>query len=100
MSEANLGQVRGTSQATSATHTGQRKLSRLWGRLGIQLLVTLLGLVFALPFLWMISTSLKTDPQVYHVPPIWIPNPARWGNYPDALTYVPFGTYFLNTLRY
>jgi multiple sugar transport system permease protein len=59
-----------------------------------------LGLAFVLPFVWMISTSLKTDPQVYHIPPIWIPNPLRWANYPEGLTYVPFGLYFLNTMQY
>ena len=60
----------------------------------------LLGLGFALPLLWMISTSLKTDPQVYHVPPIWIPNPVRFKNYPEVLIQRPFGRYFLNTMQY
>jgi ABC-type glycerol-3-phosphate transport system permease component len=59
-----------------------------------------LSLAFAMPLLWMISTSLKTDPQVYHVPPIWIPNPARWANYPEALSARPFATYALNTIKY
>jgi len=53
-----------------------------------------------LPLLWMISTSLKTDPQVYHVPPIWIPNPVRFKNYPEVLIQRPFGRYFLNTMQY
>jgi multiple sugar transport system permease protein len=56
--------------------------------------------LFALPFLWTISTSLKTDAQIYRIPPIWIPNPIRWLNYPEALVYVPFGLYFLNTIKY
>lgn len=59
-----------------------------------------LGLGFALPLLWMLSTSLKTDPQVYHVPPIWIPNPVRWKNYPEVLIQRPFDRYLLNTMRY
>jgi len=56
--------------------------------------------VFMLPLLWMVSTSLKTDPQVYRVPPVWIPNPMRFRNYPEALNFVPFGLYFRNTLKY
>jgi len=48
----------------------------------------------------MISTSLKSDPQVYTVPPIWIPNPVRLLNYPEALSFLPFEFYFLNSLRY
>ncbi len=78
----------------------QRRLARWIGRALLYLTVAFLSLTFALPFLWMLSTSLKTDPQVYHVPPIWIPNPVRWANYPEGLTYVPFGLYFLNTMKY
>ncbi|HEY63679.1 MAG TPA: carbohydrate ABC transporter permease [Caldilineae bacterium] len=70
------------------------------GRVALYTVVSVLSLVFALPLLWMISTSLKTDPQVYHVPPIWIPNPIRFANYLEVLTRRPFGLWFLNTLRY
>lgn len=62
--------------------------------------MVLLSLLFAGPLLWMLSTSVKTDPQVYSVPPVWIPNPVRLINYPEALTTRPFGLYTLNTLRY
>ena len=48
----------------------------------------------------MLSTSFKTDPQVYRVPPTWIPNPARLVNYTEALSSRPFGTYTFNTLKY
>jgi ABC-type glycerol-3-phosphate transport system permease component len=69
------------------------------GRVALYALLVVLSLIFLLPFIWMISTSLKTDPQVYRVPPIWIPNPVRWANYPEALTSLPFLSYFLNTLK-
>jgi ABC-type glycerol-3-phosphate transport system permease component len=64
------------------------------------LMMVALGLTFAGPLLWMLSTSLKTDPQVYTVPPTWFPNPMRLVNYPEALSSRPFGTYTYNTLRY
>jgi len=41
-----------------------------------------------IPFLWMISTSLKTLPHVFAYPPEWIPNPVEWRNYPAALKVV------------
>lgn len=59
-----------------------------------------LALLYALPFLWMLSTSLKDDVQTYHVPPIWIPNPMRFSNSPEALTRQPFNLFFLNTIQY
>jgi ABC-type glycerol-3-phosphate transport system permease component len=54
--------------------------------------------IFLLPFLWMISSSLKPNYQIFAIPPQWLPRPPRWQNYSEALTYVPFGRYALNTL--
>ena len=54
--------------------------------------------VFLLPFLWMLSTSLKPDAQLFAYPPIWIPHPFQWENYPKAVNYIPFFTYLKNTL--
>ncbi|WP_193105440.1 carbohydrate ABC transporter permease [Brachybacterium sp. FME24] len=34
-----------------------------------------------LPLAWMLSTSLKTQENVFTLPPQWIPDPAQWGNY-------------------
>ncbi|MCB9155727.1 MAG: carbohydrate ABC transporter permease [Caldilineaceae bacterium] len=52
----------------------------------------------ALPFLWLLSSSLKPEQEIFLFPPKWIPNPVRFQNYIDALTYKPFGTYIANTL--
>lgn len=76
----------------------ERVLPALW-RIALYALLVVLSLLFLLPFIWMISTSLKTDPQVYRVPPVWIPKPVRWLNYPEALTSLPFLSYFLNTMK-
>lgn len=57
-----------------------------------------LGVAFILPFFWLVSTSLKPDDQLFRFPPIWIPNPIKWSNYPEALNYIPFGLYLANTL--
>jgi multiple sugar transport system permease protein len=46
----------------------------------------------------MVSSSLKPEYQVLQYPPRWLPDPIRWANYAEALTYVPFGRYTLNTL--
>ena len=50
-----------------------------------------------LPFLWMISTSLKTNSNVFIVPPQWIPSPVVLENYPLVFEKVPFLRYFFNT---
>ena len=52
-----------------------------------------------IPFLWMISTSLKPSlDAVYVFPPEWIPKPPRFQNYIDAWNAAPFGTYLKNSL--
>jgi multiple sugar transport system permease protein len=56
------------------------------------------ALLFLLPFLWMISTSLKSKPQLYVYPPILVPIPPLWANYPTAVTYIDFFLYLRNTL--
>ena len=55
------------------------------------------GITFVIPFVWMLSTSLKTPQAVFRFPPEWIPNPVVWRNYVNALTMVPFGVYSRNT---
>jgi len=61
-------------------------------------LALLLGLVAVLmPMAWAVSTSLKDYGDLFVYPPVWVPDPPVWHNYVDAMTYVPFGTYFRNT---
>jgi ABC-type glycerol-3-phosphate transport system permease component len=90
------------TETTSTTQAVRKGLlgSHVFSRLPLYLIIVLLSLSFVMPLIWMISTSLKTDPQVYQVPPIWIPNPTRLQNYLDVLTRRPFGLWFANTLRY
>ena len=56
------------------------------------------GMFVCLPFIWMISTSLKDEGSVFVFPPSWIPHPAVWSNYSDAMTVLPFAIFFRNTL--
>jgi multiple sugar transport system permease protein len=56
-----------------------------------------LGLMMLVPFFWMVSSSLKPNYDVFQFPPVWIPDPIKWSNYPRALTYVPFIRFFINT---
>ena len=44
----------------------------------IYLLLSVAAVVMLLPFVWMLSTSLKTPSSVFVYPPEWIPNPDKW----------------------
>ncbi|MGQ9681085.1 MAG: carbohydrate ABC transporter permease [Anaerolineae bacterium] len=65
---------------------------------GAHLVLIVMGLLFSIPFVWLVSSSLKPSPQLFKVPPVWIPNPIVWSNYPKALTYIPYIQYLKNTL--
>ena len=45
--------------------------------------------LFLVPFAWLVVTSLKTDAQMAVFPPVWVPHPVLWRNYPDALKFLP-----------
>ena len=64
----------------------------------VYLLLIIGGIAISIPFIWMVSTSLKQLGQVFLFPPVWIPQPIMWHNYIEAMTAVPFGTYFKNTV--
>jgi len=69
--------------------------------------LVLLCLPFVLPLVWMISTSLKQETEIYAAEPAGhplemletlLPTNPHWRNYPEALKTVPFATYLRNTL--
>lgn len=74
-----------------------KKMSLFW-KIIIYILLSSIGFTFLLPFLWMLSTSLKTDDQLFVYPPKWIPRPIKWQNYYRAISYLPFPRYLRNTL--
>lgn len=57
-----------------------------------------LGIIFLLPFIWSISTSLKPMSDLFQVVPKLIPSQIRWQNYGDVLEYIPFARIYANTI--
>lgn len=64
----------------------------------IYIILLFISFVCLVPFYWMIRSSLMDMSQIFTMPPIWIPKPIKFSNYKEALTMLPFGRYFLNTL--
>ena len=62
--------------------------------------LTLAGLTMIIPFLWMLSTSLKEPQAIYTFPPKWIPDPVIVTNYIKIWTIknVPFARFYLNSI--
>jgi multiple sugar transport system permease protein len=56
--------------------------------------------VAIVPFLWMLSTSLKTTAESSAYPPTVFPSVPQWQNYSQVFDTVPFLTFFRNTAFY
>ncbi|MCB0083314.1 MAG: carbohydrate ABC transporter permease, partial [Caldilineaceae bacterium] len=91
-----------TIQTDSAPQTlvttnqpAKRHVGDLLGLVVLQLLLTVMVVLFILPFAWMILSSLKASTEVFAVK--WIPEQPRWQNYVDVFTMVPFARFLLNS---
>ncbi|AWP29852.1 carbohydrate ABC transporter permease [Paenibacillus glucanolyticus] len=61
-------------------------------------LLLIVGSVFMVfPFIWMLSTSLKTVGAISQMPPQLIPNPMNWDNYMTIWNKIDFGRYTMNS---
>jgi len=61
--------------------------------ISVFILLGVFALFFILPFLWIISTSLKGDAQIFTIPPQWIPYPFPWENFTKVFDRMPFLIY-------
>lgn len=69
------------SAATDARVAARpRGLRQATGRFFAHLLIIGVGLFFMVPFLWMFSTSLKSNQDISRVPPNWLPHDNRTVN--------------------
>ncbi len=65
----------------------------------ILFIILLLGaLIILFPIAWMISTSLKSLPEVAKYPPTLLPEQPMWENFIIAWNKAPFTQYTINTL--
>ncbi|GAB2536869.1 carbohydrate ABC transporter permease [Gracilibacillus alcaliphilus] len=84
------------SPAISRVHAS--KINKLIQRLLVYLLLILFALAFIIPFIWLLSGSVKSSSELFADPPVWIPEVFQWSNYYEAFTSFPFWLYFKNTM--
>ena len=56
------------------------------------------SLLLIFPFLWMLITSLETQNESLHFPPILVPHKLVPANYPNAFDAAPFSHFFVNSI--
>jgi multiple sugar transport system permease protein len=62
-------------------------------------LITITAITMIFPFYWMVSSSLKTEVDIFLVPPKLLPIPPQWSNYAYVFEVVNFGRYTFNSLK-
>jgi ABC-type glycerol-3-phosphate transport system permease component len=67
--------------------------------MAIYVVILVMAALTLVPFLWMLSTSLKVREQLYAFPPEWIPAPISLESYRVLFDPLPFDIFFLNSLK-
>ncbi len=63
----------------------------------IYFLLTVVSIIVAFPFIWLLLTSFKTYPEIYAFPVIYLPTELTFEHYVKVMFQHDFGRYFLNT---
>lgn len=69
---------------------------------GWHLVLSAVSVCFAIPLLWMLSSALKENREIFTIPVQWLPAAFQWGNFAKVLSYegFPFLRFFFNSLFY
>ncbi len=63
------------------------------------LILILLAVIMLVPFVWMLSASVKLNKDIFVIPYEWITKDPRWENYREIWTKIPLARYGLNTVK-
>ena len=65
---------------------------------GVYIALLIVTVIMIVPFLWMLSASVKSNREVFNMDPfVWIPESPRWDNYVNIWTKIPLLKFVGNT---
>ena len=76
-----------------------RSANRRIGLGVVYLLLCLLAVIMLVPFVWMITASLKFNKDIFVIPYEWFNKNPRWSNYVEIWTKIPLARFTLNTVK-
>lgn len=83
--------------ATQPKNRGRRSTIQRGERVVLYVVMCALSLVFLIPLIWLVTTSLKAQGEVFAYPPVWIPETIQWSNFSEAVDRAPLWTWLKNT---
>ena len=69
------------------------------GKIVIYILLFIIAFTMLVPFVWMLSASVKLNKDVFTFPMQWIPSDPQWVNYATIWQKIPLGTFTFNTFK-
>ena len=75
------------------------KKKRMLSQILLYVVLIIVAITMLFPFLWMLSSSLKLDREIFAFPIQWIPENPVWSNYVDIWTRIPLATFIKNTAK-
>ncbi|MCM1175311.1 MAG: carbohydrate ABC transporter permease [Blautia sp.] len=87
------------SEKTETKKYSSKSRNALIGKIVLYLILIIITVVMVIPFLWMLSASIKSDREVFQMNPfVWIPEVPRWDNYIKIWTKIPMLKFVENTV--
>jgi multiple sugar transport system permease protein len=86
-----------TTPSTPVVHAGSTRAENSLAQIFTYVLLALGALVVLVPLFWMISTSLKSEGELFLFPQPLLPAVPQLRNYADVWVIQPFTRFFLNT---
>lgn len=69
------------------------------GKILVYVILIVIAAMMIVPFLWMLSASIKSDREVFQMNPfVFIPKNPKWSNYHDIWTKIPLLKFVENTV--
>lgn len=79
------------------TRDPYQRVSQAMSRIILHIILLGGAVTMVAPFVWMLSSSLKKNLEVFHIPPTLIPAVPQWHNYIEIFKVVPYSRWFLNS---
>lgn len=70
--------------------------NKLWRSIALNVLLALGAVVVLLPFVWMLSLSVKPENEIYTPTIHFLPHAWDWANYAEAFEFGEVGTFIRN----
>jgi multiple sugar transport system permease protein len=83
--------------AARTAPSGRRRRRILTSSILPRIVLIAFGVIFIAPFYWMVVSSLKSVPESTSFPPTLVPQAWRWQNFVEAVNFIPFGLFAINS---